>query len=81
MSSMYKKLYATLVGRVDNAITILERMAEQQTFDWFHVAKVTELLKNALLEAEEAYIEADEKADHGLILLPPNTKGHIEDPQ
>lgn len=81
MSSMYKKLYATLVGRVDNAITILERMAEQQTFDWFHVAQVTELLKNALLEAEEAYIEADEKADHGLILLPPNTKGHIEDPQ
>lgn len=75
------KIYATLVGRVDNAITVLERMTEQQTFDWFHIAQVTELLKNALLEAEEAYIEADEQADHGLILLPHSAKRHIEDPQ
>ena len=49
--------YATLAGRVDEAITRLESMTERQTFDWFHVQQVKELLKNALLEAEEQYLQ------------------------
>jgi len=51
--------YATQVGQVDEAITCLERMVEQQEFDWFHIMRVTEMLKTALLEAEERYMEEE----------------------
>ena len=72
----YKFLYATLIGRVDNAITVLEQMTAQQEFDWYHIAQVTEMLKAALLEAEEAYIETDEaEADRLLIVLPSEAGG------
>jgi len=64
-------LYATLVGQVDEAITCLEQIAEQREFDWFHIMRVTELLKKALLEAEERYIE--EKGPC-LTILPPKPR-------
>lgn len=68
----YKTLYATLVSHVDESITYLERMTDQQNFDWFHVAQVTEMLKAALLEAEELYIDGMEEEPGGqLIVLPP----------
>ena len=70
MSMQYKKSYATLFGRVDDAITALDRMVEQGTCDWFHVTQVSEMLKAALLEAEDQYIEADDEPT--LIVLPPN---------
>ena len=73
INSKLSGIYATLVGRVDEAITLLEQMAEEQTFDWFHLIQVTELLKNALLEAEEGYIElAVEEPDSSLTDLPPH---------
>ncbi len=73
MEMLHQHLYATLVGRVDEAITLLEQMAEEQTFDWFHLIQVTELLKNALLEAEEQYIELTvEEPDSSLTDLPPH---------
>lgn len=68
MSTIHERIYATLVGRVDSAITVLERMEENQEFDWLHVIQVTEMLKSALLEAEEAYINAEEEPK--LIVLP-----------
>lgn len=72
METLHQYLYAALVGQVDEAITCLEQMAEEQTFDWFHLMQVTELLKNALLEAEETYIEqAGEEPGARLIILPP----------
>lgn len=78
MSTIHQQIYATLVGRVDGAITVLERMTENKNFDWFHVVQVTEMLKSALLEAEDAYIEAEEPE---LITLPQRTEGHIEFPE
>lgn len=77
ISTIHQQIYATLVGRVDGAITALEHMAENQEFDWFHVIQVTEMLKAALLEAEDAYIEAEEPE---LITLPPRTEGPMESP-
>lgn len=56
------KLYAALVGRVDDTITYLEEMTRQKTFDWSHTMQATEMLKTALLEAEEQYIAAEEEA-------------------
>lgn len=68
----YKVLYATLAGRVDETVSYLEHMTEQQTFDWFHVACVMDMLKSALLEAEEYYINSTEtEPDTPLIILPP----------
>ena len=67
------EIYATLVGQVDDALIILDRMAEQQSFNWYHVIQVRKMLKDALLEAENAYIEADEAADNRLIVLPRST--------
>ena len=64
------EIYATLVGRVDDPLIILDRMAEQQSFDWYHAIQVQKMLKGALLETENAYIEADEAADNRLIVLP-----------
>ena len=49
-----KKLYTYLVGEVDNAITLLE------TGNLLVVPQVREMLKNALLTAEEMYIDQDE---------------------
>ena len=63
--------YATLVGRVDRAITIMECMIEQQNFDCFHVIQATEMLKTALLEAEEAYIESAEEMESRIVVIRP----------
>ena len=76
----YKILYATLVGRVDKTVTALENIAEQQAFDWFHVVQVTEMLKTALLEAEEAYIKAAEEMAGSLIILPTAPKDQPKTP-
>jgi len=51
----YKKLYAYLVGQVDEAITMLE------TGNLLLVPKVRELLKDALLRAEDMYLEDTEE--------------------
>jgi len=51
----YKKLYTYLVGEVDEAITMLE------TGDLLLVSKVRELLKAALLRAEDIYLENGEE--------------------
>ena len=66
----YKVPYATLIGRVDTAITMLETITAQQNFDWLHVIQVTEMLKHALLEAEESYIDAEEESEERIIILP-----------
>ena len=67
----FMEIYATLVGRLDSAITIMEYMIERQNLDWFHMIQATEMLKAALLEAEEAYIEADEEMESRIIVIQP----------
>jgi len=51
----YQKLYAYLVGKIDDALELLE------VGDLVKAAPIRELLQNALLRAEEAYIDAAEK--------------------
>ena len=50
----YRKMYAHLVGVIDNALDLLEEG------DLVKAAPIRELLQNALLEAEEAYIREPE---------------------
>jgi len=54
----YQKLYAYLVGQVDEALGLLEEG------DLVKAGPVRELLSNALLRAEEAYIDAAEAPLH-----------------
>ena len=50
----YEKEYASLVGQVDRAISILESYAPGDPIVW----KAVNLLFTALREAEEHYLEA-----------------------
>ncbi len=66
----YNVLYATLVGRVDTVLAFLDRMIEDKNFDWVHILQVRRMLQDALMEAEERYIEAEERRADSLIVLP-----------
>jgi len=50
----YQKLYAYLVGQIDLAITVLEKNGENGA------AAAEELLRTALLTAEETYLKESE---------------------
>lgn len=55
----YQKEYASLVGQVDRAISLLEHYAPGDPI----VRKVGDLLLTALREAEEHYMQAAEEAE------------------
>ena len=74
MSDLHRELYATLAGRVDTAIEELEDIIHQRTFDWVRAIQVTEMLRSALLEAEELYISAEEDPSPKLIVLDPQSR-------
>ena len=58
MSADYQKLYAYLVGKIDDALELLEEG------DLVKANPVRVLLQNALLRTEEAYIDAPENPPH-----------------
>ena len=55
MAVDYQKLYAYLVGQIDDALELLDEG------DLVKAAPIRALLQNALLRTEEAYIDAAEK--------------------
>lgn len=60
MSQLYKKMYAKVVGEVDDAIQIIAQAILDQEYN---IQKMTEIgmkLKNALLAAEDMYLDAEE---------------------
>lgn len=56
MSADYQKMYATLVGRVDKALTQLEESMKEDSCDRFQIQSAAEILKTALLETEEMFV-------------------------
>ena len=59
MAVDYQKLYAFLVGEMDN---ILQRIADDlisQKCDWHEMNEIGNRLKDALLKAEERYLSED----------------------
>lgn len=62
MLELYKKMYATLVGRVDTSISDLVNTAMLGPCDREHVLKIAENLRQALQEAEDMYLDAEEEA-------------------
>ena len=62
MSTLYPRLYATLAGRVDSVLHyIAGDMLAANACDRTHTLHVAQALKDALLEAEETYLEAEEE--------------------
>ena len=60
MSEFYQKSYAYLVGQIDDAIQYLEELAGRERIEPARVLQAADLLKNALLTAEERYTGGDE---------------------
>lgn len=60
MSNYLQKMYATLAGRVDTSIGHLVNIAMLGPCDKEHILKIAEDLRQALLEAEDLYLDADE---------------------
>lgn len=60
MLDLYKKMYATLVGSVDTSIDELFAIALQAPCDPKRVLSVAENLRQALLTAEDMYLEEPE---------------------
>ncbi|MBR2895976.1 MAG: hypothetical protein IKC03_10040 [Oscillospiraceae bacterium] len=54
MSVNYKKLYSYLVGQIDDALTLLDA---ENIFQYY---RVKDILENALLTAEEMYLDAED---------------------
>ena len=63
MKNIYRKMYATLAGRVDTVLNFMEERMMQQRCDWDAMHYAEECLRKALLEAEDMYLDADEEED------------------
>ncbi len=56
----FQKMYAILVGRVDDTIEYLSGALARNQCDWTTIDKTIHTLKAALLEAEGIYLEWEE---------------------
>ena len=55
---LYKKLYATLFAKADEALTELDKAsALESSYDILATYRARDILEKALQEAEETYIE------------------------
>lgn len=57
---LYKKMYATLVGRTDAVISEMVDMALHEKFDRTALLLLADKLRRALSEAEDMYLDAGE---------------------
>lgn len=58
---LYKRMYAGIVGTVDNVLQEIGGMLMENRCDREAVIKIGEKLKKALLEAEERYLDMEEE--------------------
>ena len=61
---LYKKLYATLFAKVDEALTELDKaFALERSYDILAAYRARDILEKALQEAEETYIAEAKDTD------------------
>ena len=60
MSELYEKMYATVVGEVDDTLQIICQAIVDQECTLEKLNEVGEKLRNALLTAEDMYLTAEE---------------------
>ncbi|MBD5149670.1 MAG: hypothetical protein HDT18_04715 [Oscillibacter sp.] len=61
MEQIYRKMYATLAGRIDTTLNFMEECLLHQNCDWKNMNQAAKKLKDALLEAEEMYLDAEDE--------------------
>ena len=61
MNAIYHKLYAYLAGQIDDTLQIIAQNLVDGTTGWTEMNAIGEKLKNALLTAEEQYLDNAEK--------------------
>ena len=59
MEPLYQKMYAYLAGQVDDVPQQIAGDLTGQTYGWKELNSIGESLKNALLTAEEMYLEGE----------------------
>ena len=60
----YKQQYATLVGRIDDALTQLDiALSVDGTVELLSLYRARAILEKALHETEERYIQADKRGE------------------
>ena len=60
LSDIYEKLYHYLAGQIDETLQIIARDLVCGNSGWKELNAVGEKLKNALLSAEERYLDAED---------------------
>ena len=61
MNSIYQKLYAYLVGQIDDTLQIVAQNLVNGNTGWSEMNAIGEKLKDALLTAEEQYMNEVEE--------------------
>lgn len=61
MEALYQKMYATLVGRVDTTVEFMEESLLGGQCSWESMNQAAKQLRDALLEAEETYLAAEDE--------------------
>ena len=61
MEQIYRKMYATLVGRIDTTLNFMEESLLHRNCDWESMNQAAKQLRVALLEAEEIYLDAEDE--------------------
>ena len=56
----YQKLYAYLVGQIDDALQLIAAQLQSEAPGYCELYAVGEKLKNALLTAEEMYLDEED---------------------
>lgn len=60
MSELYKKMYATVVGEVDETIQLIAKAILDHEYGFEMMSEIGQKLKKALLDAEDMYLDAEE---------------------
>ncbi len=60
MDTIYRKLYATLVGHVDRTVEYMEECMVNGKCGWENWNQAAKNLRNALLEVEDMYLDAED---------------------
>lgn len=66
MLELYKKMYATLAGRVDRSISDLLNIAVQGPCGREQVLQAAEGLREALMEVEDMYLDGTEEEERSV---------------
>ena len=65
MSKVHKKMYTTLVSRVEDVLEEIEKkMWIPQSEDWMYTKEIHGKLKAALQECEDLYVDAEEEDEN-----------------